>query len=368
MNAAGLSLKLRVRKRLGVFLLDVNAEIDDQATGIFGPSGSGKTTLLNCISGLLTPDQGEIWLGERPLYSDRERVNLRPEDRRVGYVFQEGLLFPHLSVRRNLFYGYRSRRRRDGQASSPSIAPDGVIEVLEIGDLLDRKPDQLSGGQRQRVALGRALIMSPQLLLLDEPLTGLDVGLRGRILPYLLRVRDEFSIPFLYVSHLIADLIAIADEVLVLEDGQAIAQGDPYLALCQPAVLSIAKSSGIENILTLPISDHDREMGLTQLTLGDQTLAVLCDLEVSEGTVTVSIRAEDIILAQSQLSGISARNVIAGVVGVVETVGELVIVFVDVAGARLIAEITPDALEELELREGRPIFLVIKTHAIRVLS
>jgi molybdate transport system ATP-binding protein len=217
-------LAVEVEKRLGDFRLDVRFKTETGVTALFGPSGAGKTTLVNMISGLIKPDRGKIVLGDKVLFDDAARIDLPVHRRHIGYVFQEGRLFPHLSVRRNLDYGRRMR----------SLAPDPaqlarIVSLLDIDHLLDRRPGRLSGGERQRVAIGRALLMRPGLLLLDEPLASLDPARKREILPYLERLRDEVGIPMVYVSHQAAELRRIATAVVRLRDGRVEAIGGPEL-------------------------------------------------------------------------------------------------------------------------------------------
>jgi molybdate transport system ATP-binding protein len=217
----GLSvLALDVEKRLGDFTLAAKFEVTGGATALFGPSGAGKTTIANLIAGLLRPDRGRIALDGTVLFDAAARIDVKPHRRRIGYVFQEGRLFPHLSVRRNLDYGrWMSGHARDEAQTSR------IVEVLDIGHLLDRRPGKLSGGERQRIAIGRALLMRPLLLLLDEPLASLDAGRKHEILPYLLRLRDDAKVPMLYVSHNAAEIARIATQVVRVEDGRVVAQG-----------------------------------------------------------------------------------------------------------------------------------------------
>jgi molybdate transport system ATP-binding protein len=213
-------LAVDVEKLLGAFRLDARFEADGTAIGLFGPSGSGKTTLVNAIAGLLTPDRGSIKLGNTVLFDSEAAINVPPHRRRIGYVFQEGRLFPHLSVRQNLDYGRRmSRRPRDKKEF------ERIAALLDIGHLLDRRPRMLSGGERQRVAMGRALLMGPRLLLLDEPLASLDTGHKREILPYLVRLRDEACIPLIYVSHTPAELRRVATTIVRLDAGRVVAVG-----------------------------------------------------------------------------------------------------------------------------------------------
>jgi molybdate transport system ATP-binding protein len=213
-------LALDVEKRLGEFSLAAKLEAAAGATALFGPSGAGKSTIVNLIAGLIAPDRGRIALDDTVLFDAAARIDVPPHLRRIGCVFQEGRLFPHLTVRRNLDYGrWMSGLARDEAASRH------IVELLDLGRLLDRRPGKLSGGERQRVAIGRALLMQPRLLLLDEPLASLDAARKREILPYLVRLRDDAGVPMLYVSHFADEVRHIATEVVRIEDGHVVAQG-----------------------------------------------------------------------------------------------------------------------------------------------
>lgn len=213
-------LEVDVEKKLGAFTVAARFQVSAGVTALFGPSGAGKTTIVNMIAGLLTPDRGSIALDKTVLFDAAAKINVPPYRRNIGYVFQEGRLFPHLSVRQNLDYGRRmSGRSRDTDEFAR------IVALLGIGQLLERRPRLLSGGERQRVAIGRALLMRPKLLLLDEPLASLDTGHKREILPHLIRLRDEPKVPMIYVSHAAAELRQIATEVVRLEAGRVIAIG-----------------------------------------------------------------------------------------------------------------------------------------------
>jgi molybdate transport system ATP-binding protein len=213
-------LGVDVEKRLGDFFLSARFATRNGVTAVFGPSGAGKTTLVNMISGLVAPDRGRIAIEETVLFDSEKRINLPPHRRRIGYVFQEGRLFPHLSVKHNLDYGRRMNGLpRDGAQMQR------IIALLDIGHLIDRRPGKLSGGERQRIAIGRALLMRPRLLLLDEPLASLDIARKREILPYLERLRDEVGVPMVYVSHQAAELRRIATSVVRLIAGKVEAAG-----------------------------------------------------------------------------------------------------------------------------------------------
>jgi molybdate transport system ATP-binding protein len=213
-------LAVDVEKRLGDFHLAAKLATADGVTALFGPSGSGKTTIANLIAGLIKPDRGRIELDGTVLFDAAARINVPAHRRRIGYVFQEGRLFPHMSVRRNLDYGrWMSGHARDDAETAR------IVAMLDIGHLLDRRPGKLSGGERQRIAIGRALLMQPRFLLLDEPLASLDTGRKDDIVPYLLRLRDDEKVPMLYVSHNAAELERIATAVVRIDDGRIVAQG-----------------------------------------------------------------------------------------------------------------------------------------------
>lgn len=215
-----------VRLPLTHFDLELDLAIHGRVAAVFGPSGAGKTSLLDVLAGLRRIKKGRVLAGGRLVNDGSTRLHVPPEERRVGYVPQEGALFPHLSVRENLLYGQRRSRAKAGSIPGPTL--ESVVEILEIGPLLERRSVlALSGGERQRAALARALLSGPELLLLDEPLAGLDADLKERILPYLQRVRDEFRLPMLLVTHSAAEVMALCDEAVILERGRVLRQGPP---------------------------------------------------------------------------------------------------------------------------------------------
>jgi len=213
-------LRVDVSKRLGEFSLSASFVSEGRVTGLFGASGAGKTSLVNMIAGLLRPDRGVIAIDDETLDDTAARIHVPPHRRRIGYVFQDARLFPHLDVRQNLDYGRRMNRLTEDPAARTRIT-----EMLDISHLMDRRPGKLSGGERQRVALGRALLSKPRLLLLDEPLGSLDEGRRAEILPYLIRLRDEANVPMVYVSHDAAEMRQLATQIVLLRGGQVTALG-----------------------------------------------------------------------------------------------------------------------------------------------
>lgn len=351
-------ITLDFRKTLGSFTLDLNCILEKKVTAFLGASGSGKSTLLNCISGTFSPDKGKIVFGDEALYASDARVNVPPEKRRFGYVFQEGYLFPHLTVVQNIRYGQPRNLRKN---------PDNIsqlLEILEISELLQRYPKQLSGGQRQRVAIARALAMEPRLLLMDEPLASLDSGLKNRIIPYLHHIKNTFDIPILYVTHAISEAMALADEAFLLSDGKITARGEPYELLTTPSALPIANLTGVENILSLPVVNSDKYRGVTELEIGSQRLVIpYIDTKIGK-EVPIAIRAEDIIISLEPNLPISARNILKGTI---DAVDDQTLMSIHLEEYHLSVKITHEAREQLKLCKGMEVYCVIKANAINLL-
>lgn len=356
-----MNLKVNIRRQAGTFHLDVAFSVEKPLTAIFGPSGSGKTTILNCISGVIEPHDGEISIGGMPLYSSEDGVNLPPESRNIGYVFQEGLLFPHLTVEKNIFYGFNP-----ADESRCHIVPQAVIDVLDIENFLGKKPRQLSGGEQQRVSIARALLSHPRLLIFDEPVSALDWGLKSRFLGYLKRIKEEFHVPILYVTHAFSEIMNLADEVIVIKDGRVLATGGISSLFHYPEIFPIIESGGLENVLTLKVLSHNEKRGVTQLGLGGgrQLVVPLGGPEPGE-TVSAIVRAQDILVSRQRPVGLSARNILEGTVKDVSVAGSKAVLSVDL-GERIIVEITHEALRELEIETGRTYFFIIKSNSIRV--
>jgi molybdate transport system ATP-binding protein len=354
-----LSLDLLVQ--LGEFRLEFAAEFGDGITAIFGPSGSGKTTTLRCIAGLLTPDRGEIAVGGDPLFSTRLGVNTPPERRRVGLVFQEGALFPHLPVIENIRYGYRLTAAADRR-----IDIDRLVQLLDLGGLAERAVDTLSGGERQRVALARALAVSPGLLLLDEPIASLDARLRGVVLGYLREVHRELGVPMVYVSHNASEVLALADAVLVLRDGEEAGFGRPSRLLLGSSAAGFHPGESVENLLKGSVLEPGEGASPARVRVGEAEF-ITPPVTASAGEeVTVSIGANEIILAADEPGRLSARNVIRGRCLEVQASDGRVFATVDI-GATVYVELTAGAVSELAIEPGREVFLVFKTSSIVVM-
>jgi molybdate transport system ATP-binding protein len=364
MSGTGLELDLTVP--LDRFDLRIRACSQSRVLGVFGPSGAGKTTLLEALAGWRSDARGVLRRGgECWLDSDRG-LYLRPEQRGIGYVPQDHLLFPHRDVRANLAFG--TTRGSGGHGAAPW---DEVVATLELGPLLDRRVESLSGGERQRVALGRALCSGPRLLLLDEPLASLDAPLRHRILPFLLRVRERFAVPMLIVSHNTTELLALCDELLALEQGQVVAQGEPTAVLTRPELYPAAAREGFENILPARVGAVEPHRARLHLG-GDGAGPGLTVYPVSSpagAAVTVGLPARDLLVATRAVTDLSARNCLPATVRAIEMIGAKVLLRADlegVSGPPLVVELTRDALEDLALAPGRAVWLLIKSSAVTV--
>ncbi len=354
-------IRLDFQTPLARFPLRITADLAASVTAVMGPSGAGKTSLLDSIAGLREVASGRVAIDDDVLVDTAAGRRVAPQRRRVGYVPQDAGLFPHLTVRENVLFGARGATKEVGHA----------IDVLEIGSLGGRYPSALSGGEKQRVALARALATRPRLLLLDEPLAALDVSLRERIVPYLLRIRDEWSTPMLYVTHNVGEALALAGEVLLLEGGRVEAQGAPLALLATPG-LSREARAGIENLLAGEIEGHDAEGGVTRIRLaGGLIVAVSIAAERPVASaVTVAIRAEDVIVATEPVRGLSARNVYEAVVrGIERGPGDAAVrcaVLPELP--EWLARLTPAAVAELGLSPGSRVWLAVKSHSVRVAS
>lgn len=345
---------------LGGFSIDVAFELPVKGiTALFGPSGSGKTTILRCMAGLHRLN-GRLKVGEQVWQDDAAGIFRKPHTRRVGYVFQEASLFQHLSVRKNLLYG-EQRAMRNGDNSA--LRFDDIVNLLNIGYLLDRASTDLSGGERQRVAVGRALLSQPQLLLMDEPLSALDRMTKDEILPYFETLHAELAIPILYVSHDIAEVGQLADRMVVLSEGRKVAEG-PMVDILERLDLQPATGrfeAGV--VLTARVTAQDTTFNLTRLDHHGQSISIpFADVDIGD-SVRLRIRARDVALSTQKPVGLSIRNVFAGtIVEIREEPGTAFAeTLVDIGGGRLRARITREAAADLSLEIGKPIFALVKS-------
>ena len=358
-----MTMLIRCRVPLATFELAIDVSFNARVTAIFGPSGSGKTTLLDAIAGLRHIDAGEIEIGGRTLFSSSQKINLSPQKRAIGYVPQEGALFPHLSVRRNILFG---SERTVISGDSKAIAMEHVIEVLEIGHLLHRPVTTLSGGEAQRVALARAILSRPQLLLLDEPLAALDIGLKEKILPYLARVRDQFAIPMIYVTHNVTEVLALADWVLVIRSGALVAQGVPHETLTSSRAVRAIPEEQLENVFTADFIESDKPAGRSRLRFPSGVEVAVPYLDKPEqGKLQIRVSADDILIGTQHPEGLSAANILPGSVRAIDIIEDQALISVD-AGENFCVRLTAGTVARLDLSVGRAVFLIIKTRSFQL--
>jgi molybdate transport system ATP-binding protein len=352
-----MSLDVDISQRLGGFALDARFESAGRLIALFGPSGSGKSSLINVVAGLTRPERGRVAVDGRVLVDTEKGIFVPRHRRRVGLVFQDARLFPHMSVAANLRYGRFFTPAAERYASMGS-----VVDLLGIGHLLDRRPSGLSGGEMQRVAIGRALLASPRLLLMDEPLASLDEARKAEILPYVERLRDETRIPIVYVSHSVAEVARLASEVVVLAAGRVAASGPTGEIMQRLDLLSGDERAEGGAVIDAVVSHHDDAFAMTVLGSGAGEIRVP-RLDLAEGApVRLRIRARDVILATERPHGLSALNILPGRVAAIgQGEGGSVDVHVDCNGTPILSRITRQSLQVLDLAPGRDVFAVVKT-------
>lgn len=350
-------LAVDVRHRLGAFELEAAFESGGRLTAFFGPSGSGKTSLVNLIGGLMRPDEGSIVADGRVLVDIGTRTFVPKHRRRIGYVFQDARLFPHMTVRQNLSYGRFFTPPAERYADL-----DGIVDLLGIGQLLDRKPALLSGGEKQRVAIGRALIASPKLVLMDEPLASLDDARKAEILPYIERLRDETKIPIVYVSHSMAEVARLATDIVVLSAGKVAASGPMSEIVRRLDLLPEEERAEGGAVLDMKVAARQVDFGMTVLSSGAGEIRVpATGLEVGR-TIRVRIRARDVMIATERPHGLSALNILAGTVDEIGLGnGALADVRINCHGHMIVSRVTRLSVHELALVVGKPVFAVIKS-------
>ncbi|WP_297730363.1 molybdenum ABC transporter ATP-binding protein [uncultured Maricaulis sp.] len=354
-----MTLSVDLRHSFGDFSLDARFEAPAGITVLFGRSGAGKSSLAGAVAGLFRPEAARISLDGETLVDTQRRVFRPPHRRRVGCVFQDGRLFPHLNVRQNLLYGHRFAS--GWQAEARDFDP--IVEMLGLEALLERGTTDLSGGERQRVALGRALLSKPRLLIADEPLAALDEGRKADILPYFERLRDELGIPVLYVSHSASEVARLASRVIVLEAGRVIGEGRAEDVLAAPGLLP-GGDSGVASILGGRVRTRHAD-GVTEVEVGGLPL-FLSGIGLPAGTtVRLRVRASDVMISLTRPEGLSALNIIPGIVErVMPGDGSGAIVRLRAAAGTILARLTRRSIRALNLSEGTACHAVIKSLAI----
>ena len=353
-------LDLAVRRRQGNFQLDVTLKAGPGITALFGPSGSGKTSVINMVAGLARPDHGRIVVDDRVLFESQSGIDVPPEHRRLGYVFQEGRLFPHMSVKANLTFGWQRM-----PANQRSVRFADVVEVLGIGHLLKRYPAGLSGGEKSRVAIGRALLASPRILLMDEPLASLDAGRKAELLPFIVNLARQFAIPILYVSHAMDEVLRLADTLVLMENGRVVADGPVEELISRADLKDFSTDRDAGAVIRASVSRHDDEHGVTTLSFSGGTLLV-SRLDLGPGaSVRLRIRARDVSLALDPPRHLSIRNVLpVRVMAVAPTADHMVDVRLDCGGMVLRSTITSLAQSHLGLAPGMQAYALLKVVTI----
>jgi len=345
-------ISIDVSQQLGDFALDAQFEAPNGVTAIFGKSGSGKTSIVNAVAGLSRPDTGRISVGEEVLFDRARGVNLPAHQRRIGYVFQDARLFPHMTVLRNLRYG-------------GTHDADQVISVLGLEALLERMPAGLSGGEKQRVALGRALMCDPQLLLLDEPLAALDAARKAEILPYIERLRDQMKIPMLYVSHDVSEVARLATTVIVLDQGRVVLSGTMTSVLADADAVPHLGPRAAGAVISARVSGKMLDDGLTELSFSGGRLVLPGQLGAIGQTVRLRIPAQDVILATTAPENLSALNVLpVTITQLAEGQGPGVAVGLRAGQDALLARVTRRSAARMKLFVGQEIYAIIKATAV----
>jgi molybdate transport system ATP-binding protein len=367
-KVSGRTLAARIRKThldgIEPFLLDIVIEAPPGITILFGASGAGKSTLLDCIAGLTQPDSGNIAIGGDVVFDSERKLNMPPQRRQVAYVFQQLALFPHMTVERNIAYGLPASAK---ETEAGRVAE--ILQMFHVEKLRQRKPREISGGEKQRVALARSLVTLPRVLLLDEPLTGLDAALKGSIIDDLRAWNAAHRIPILYVTHSREEVDALGERMIALEHGKVVSEGTPQEVLEAPRRRRLAQAAGFENLLSGTVLDLREPDGVMRVRLADADREIEVPLgHAAPGDrVRVAIRAGDILLATESPRGLSARNVLEGKVTSLERLGALVVARVD-CGVIFTVHVTPGALRALELAPDKKVWLVLKTHSCHLVE
>ena len=355
-----MTLAIDIRHRLGTFLLDARFETGGGLIALFGRSGAGKTSVVNAIAGLIRPAQGSVMIDGQALVDTARGVFVPPHKRRIGYVFQEGRLFPHLTVRQNLLYGHWFTPPVE---RSDSFAR--VLDLLGIERLLERRPARLSGGEKQRVAIGRALLSNPRLLLMDEPLAALDEARKAEILPYIERLREQSSVPIVYVSHSIAEVTRLASTIVLLSEGKVAAVGPVPEVMHRLDLFPLTGRAEAGAVIEAIVERHDERFGLTELRsrAGPWRLPRL-DAEIG-ARIRLRVRARDVMLAKSAPTDVSALNVMPGTVADIRAGdGPIVDIRLDCNGEALLARLTRYSVERMGLAPGSSVHALIKSVAL----
>ncbi len=357
-------LEFDIQLQRNGFLLNVKGSIENGITGVYGPSGHGKTSLLNSIAGLVNPDSGFINIKGNTVFDSKGKINIPARNRKVGYVFQDVRLFPHLSVKQNLKYGENKKR-------AGNIDFDEVVEILNIKSLLNKKPSECSGGEKQRIAIGRALLSGAEILIMDEPFSAVDINLRNNIIPFLNKINNHFHIPMLIVSHDLPDLISLTNHLLLLQNGEVKALGNFQDLIIDESNVGIMKGAGLYNVFDLYVfaALPAQDMVLLKSAENNFQVQVLCrpfngNVEIGK-QIKVLIRPEDISISLQPLDMISLRNQIRGTIEKIFSKDGLSFCLVD-AGEKVLVEITEASRKNMSLEIGKTVYCLFKSAALKI--
>jgi len=362
-----MSLDINIQLPRRDFTMNLNLSIGNQLTGIYGHSGAGKTSFLHLTAGLERPESGTITFNGRTIVDTQSKVFVKPRKRRIGIVFQESRLFNSMSIKKNLLFGTRYSKK-----DKPLISFDEVVGMLELEHLLEFRPSHISGGEARRVAIGRALLSSPELLLLDEPFSAVDVSLRQQILPFIERIRHRLNIPIMVISHDLPDLLQLTDKLILMKQGEVVGNGEFFDLLEQPGAFELIHSTGITNVLEMKVAYSENEdMATLVVYKGESNVQIKVGYHgLPDNTrVKAAIAPNDIILCSEKVTNTSAHNLIAGVIQKIAVRPAHSICIVDIGDhMRLAVQVTQSTLDELNLEIGSEVYCLFKANAVNVVA
>jgi molybdate transport system ATP-binding protein len=359
------NLDVDIYLKQGPFLLDAQFKSFESALGIFGPSGCGKSSLFRALAGLVRPEGGHIMLEGQTLFDADRHIFVPPHKRNIGLVFQDARLFPHWNVEQNLRAGEGLKER----VAHRPFSFDDCVDLLNIRHLISRPVDDLSGGEKQRIAIGRTLLANPRLLLMDEPVTGLDISLKMQILPFLARIHQQLKIPTILISHDLGEILQLTDQLLLMRGGSVVGHGTLDQLAQQPETLQQLKGADLTNLITVTVKSHQPNRGITKLVANRDThceMGMEIDEKLAIGkTINIGIAANQIALSLQHIESISMRNQLQGNVVKIVHASDRSICHVQTAVGMLFTEITPGTEQDLQLTEGAPIWALFKSMSIQ---
>jgi molybdate transport system ATP-binding protein len=359
------NLDVNIRHKQGDFCLDTEFSFTESALGIFGPSGCGKTSLFRALAGLIHPDEGHIRLGGETLFDTDQRIFIPPHKRNIGLIFQDARLFPHWSVEQNLRAGESIKQRRN----NPAYTFDDIVELLDVRHLISRSVADLSGGEQQRVAIGRTLLAYPRLLLMDEPVTGLDASLKMQILPFLTTVHQALKLPTILISHDLGEILQLTNRLLLMQKGSVIGCNTLDKLVQDPATLQELKGADLTNLIRGRVKQHNPSRGITELEVlnnPNQIIRIELATNLPPGTeISIGIAANQIALSTGRIETISMRNQLPGKIVQIVHASDRSIVHLETAAGMLFAEVSPGTAQDFQLMEDSNIWALFKCLSIQ---